>query len=326
MQIALPVAFLVLTPVGAFVGGVMSQIETLMVLALGSALTFVVVLLFGRFFWGMAVSAAAKRTARHTPIEVLDAQAERDKLRAEHALMARKLDLRLEDIKMRMAEQMAEVSRNRNRVQGLVEEIARRDEQLRRKDQENANLEAQIDVHRAELSAAYKTIESQNAEANINEAETTRLQNAFRKVSASMHDKQQAFNDLSDDLRNVASAPVPAMSEVHTQAVLRQRVAEITAITADMKRSNDEAPVVQQLPEVQEPAAPQPNQALSDKIDEAQRLSDDMERELKLLDDMLGLGKTEIAQNPPPAKRQRLSGNVISLAQRIRALQKGMGE
>ena len=304
----------------------MSQIETLMVFALGSALTLVVVLLFGRFFWGLAVSAAAKRTARHTPIEVLDAQAERDKLRAEHALMARKLDLRLEDIKIRMAEQMAEVSRNRNRVQGLVEEIERRDQKLQRKDQENANLEAQLDVHRAELAAAHKTIEAQNAKANIYEAEVTRLQNAFRKVSASMHDKQQAFNDLSDGLRNVATAPVPAMAEIHTQAVLRHRVAEITAITADMKRGNDEAAVVQQPSDVQEPTAPQTSQALSDKIDEAQRLSDDMERELKSLDDMLGLGKLDEAPITRPAKRQRSAGNVISLAQRIRALQKGMGE
>ena len=309
----------------------MSQIETLMVFALGSALTFVVVLLFGRFFWGLAVSAAAKRTARHTPIEVLDAQAERDKLRAEHALMARKLDLRLEDIKIRMAEQMAEVSRNRNRVQGLVEQIERRDEQLQRKDQENANLEAQLEVHRRELSVAHKTIETQNANANIYEAEVTRLQNALRKVSASMHDKQQAFNVLSDDLRNVAAAPVPAMAEIHTQAVLRHRVAEITAITADMKRGNDEAVGVQQPSVVQEYTAPQTSQALSDKIDEAQRLSDDMERELKSLDDMLGLGKLELdksedAQTSRPAKRQRSAGNVISLAQRIRALQKGMGE
>jgi hypothetical protein len=304
----------------------MSQIETLMVFALGSALTFVVVLLFGRFFWGLAVSAAAKRTARYTPIEVLDAQAERDKLRAEHALMARKLDLRLEDIKIRMAEQMAEVSRNRNRVQGLVEEIARRDDQLRRKDMENANLAAQIDVHRAELSSAHKTIASQSADAARNEAEMKRLQNAFRKVSASMRDKQQALNDLSDDLRHAAATPAPAAATIHTDNVLRQRVAEIAAITADMKRGTDEAPAVDDLPVDQELPTTQHTQAISAKIDEAQRMSDDMEQELKSLDDMLGLSKTENEQPIRPSKRQRLGGNVISLAQRIRALQKGMGE
>ena len=55
-------------------------------------------------------------------------------------------------------------------------------------------------------------------------------------------------------------------------------------------------------------------------------MSDDMEQELKSLDDMLGLSKTANEQPVRPSKRQRLGGNVISLAQRIRALQKGMGE
>lgn len=295
-----------------------------MVFALGSALTFVVVLLFGRFFWGMAVSAAAKRKARLVPIEVLDAQAERDKLRAEHALMTRKLDLRLEDIKVRMAEQMAEVSRNRNRVQGLVEEIERKDDSLRRKDQDNALLSAQIEVNRAELSAAHKTIESLNEDASRNESEMARLQQAFRKVSISMRDKQLVMNDLSDNLR-IASVPEPLIATPRTEKVLRQRVAEITAISADMKRHTntvDLVPIVVQSP----PTLPQHTEALAAKINEAQRLSDDMERELKSLDEMLGFNSEASAPTLRQTKQRRLGSNVISLAQRIRALQKGMGD
>jgi len=303
----------------------MSQIETLMVFALGSALTFVVVMLFGRFFWGLAVTAAAKRKARMVPVQVLDAQAERDKLRAEHALMSRKLDLRLEDIKVRMAEQMAEVSRNRNRVQGLVEEIENKDKALARKEQENANLAAQIEVHRAELSAAHKTIAGLNADAQRSETEMSRLQTAFRKVSVNMRDKQLALNELSDDLRAV-TAPKLVEEPQRTEIALRQRVAEISAISADMKRENS-VPLIQTAQALNENAAPHPTHALSAKLDEAQRLSDDMERELKSLDEMLGLDNKQVSPQLRPAKRQsRMGSNVISLAQRIRALQKGMGE
>jgi chromosome segregation ATPase len=309
--------------VGAFVGGVMSQIETFMVFALGSALTFVLVLLFGRFFWGLAVSAAAKRKARMAPIEVLDAQAERDKLRAEHALMARKLDLRLEDIKMRMAEQMAEVSRNRNRVQGLVEEIERRDEILRQKDKDNANLAAQLDVHRAELSAAHKTIEGLNSDARRHETEMTRLQQAFRQMSVTMRDKQQAWHTISGDLRTVSALPTPPTPE-STESVLRKRVAEISAISSDMKREHTQQQVFVD-PLLKDNIVPQHTAALSSKLDEAQRLSDDMERELKSLDVLLGLG-SDPAPQPERRKRARVGSNVISLAQRIRALQRGMGD
>lgn len=307
----------------------MSQIETLLVLALGSALTFVVVLLFGRFFWGLSVSAAAKRKVLLMPVEVLDAQAERDKLRAEHALMARKLDLRLEDIKVRMAEQMAEVSRNRNRVQGLIEDIERKDEIIRRKEQDNANLAAQIELSNAELNAAHKSIESLNADAQRSETEMSRLQNAFRKISVSMRDKQQAWSELSGDLRSATfAAPLPQEMPAHTEQVLRRRVAEITAISADMKRLPN-TPEVSQAAMTPDTNLPQHTEALTAKINEAQRLSDDMERELKTLDEMFGQIKDENYITPQRgAKRQRSAGigNVISLAQRIRALQKGMGE
>ena len=308
--------------VGAFVGGVMSQLETLMVFALGSALTLVVVLLFGRFFWGLAVAAAAKRKARMAPVEVLDAQAERDKLRAEHALMSRKLDLRLEDIKVRMAEQMAEVSRNRNRVQGLVEEIERKDESLRRKEQENVNLAAQVDLHRAELSNAHKTIEALNTDAERHEDELSHLQNAFHKITSSMRDKQQALQEISGDLHNVA-APTPYDMTMRTEIALRNRVAQITAISMDMKEVS-EVPQFQSPPLNSETFESNHSQAFSARLEEAQRLSDDMERELKSLDSLF----TPEDQQPEPSlrNRKRTGGNVISLAQRIRALQKGMGE
>ena len=303
----------------------MSLVEMLMVLALGSALTLVVVLLFGRFFWGLAVAAAARRTLRNAPVEVLDAQAERDKLRAEHALMARKLDLRLEDIKLRMAEQMAEVSRNRNRVRGLTEEIERKDKALTRKEQENANLASQIEVQRAELSVAHKTIEGMNSDAQRNETEKLRLQNAFRKVSVNMRDKQLALDELSENFRGIAT-PAPQEMVAHTEHMLRKRVAEITAISNDMKHATPftiEQPAM--LPDAN--LVPQTPETLASKIDEAQRLSDDMERELKSLDEMLGFDKDQAVQPSRQSKRQsRNAGNVISLAQRIRALQKGMDE
>jgi len=301
----------------------MSQIETLMVFLLGVAVSLVVVMLFGRFFWGLAVSAAAKRKARFAPVEVLDAQAERDKLRAEHALMARKLDLRLEDIKIRMAEQMAEVSRNRNRVQGLIEEIERKDQSLVQKERDIATLTAAVEVHRAELSAAHKTIDGLNADSRRSDAELARLQTAFRKVSVNMRDKQQALNDLSVDLRSaVGPAPIIDM-HTHTENVLRQRVAEITAISTEMKQETPKPLIAEPLAE---PQVAQQTQALSAKIEEAQRLSDDMERELKSLDDMLGFGKEQTMPQERPKRQARMGGNVISLAQRIRALQKGMGE
>ena len=310
----------------------MSQTETLLVLALGSALTFVFFLLFGRVFWGIAVNAGARRNAKQAPVQLLDMQADRDRLRAEHAMMARKLELRVDDIKTRMAEQLAEVSRNRNRVQSLQGDIDARDENIKHKEREIAALNTQIDVLRAELEAAHQTVENLNADTLRRDGEMTSLQDNFRKLGATLREKNTLVGNLNDELRQALAieqsltfAQPHADPKVHAESRLRQRVAELTSISADMAQHQFamNAPTV----EPEEEATPLfsiRNAQLSNKVEEASRLSDQMEDELKALDSMLV--KSSIGTTVAPIKKRGAMSNVISLAQRIRALQLGTGD
>lgn len=310
----------------------MSQTETLLVLALGSALTFVFFLLFGRVFWGMAVNAGARRNAKQAPVQLLDMQADRDRLRAEHAMMARKLELRVDDIKTRMAEQLAEVSRNRNRVQGLQGEIESRDENIKHKEREVTSLNTQIDMLRAELEATQQTVENLNADALRRDGEMTALQDNFRKLGATLRQKNTLVGNLNDELRqalaleqSTTSAFVPEGPTAHSESRLRQRVAELTSISVDMAQHQFDmkAPVLA----LDEDAAPMfsiRNVQLSNKVEEASRLSDQMEEELKALDSMLA--NSTINTNVAPIPKRGAVSNVIALAQRIRALQLGTND
>ena len=305
----------------------MSPTETLMVLALGSALTFVFFLLFGRLFWGMAVNAGARRNAKQAPVQLLDMQADRDRLRAEHAMMARKLELRVDDIKTRMAEQQAEVSRNRNRVQSLQADIELRDEKLKNKDREISALSTQLDVLKAELEATQQTVENLNVDATRRDGEMITLQNGFRQVGANLREKNSLVGNLNNELRqaltpetSAAAPPADPMAQVENR--LRQRVAELTSISADMaEHQNDlNASLTQQ--DVDQDVAPlfSTRQAqLSNKVEEASRLSDQMEHELKNLDSMLA--NSSANTNAAPVKKRGPMSNVVSLAQRLRALQ-----
>ena len=310
----------------------MSQTETLLVLALGSALTFVFFLLFGRVFWGMAVQAGARRNAKQAPVQLLDMQADRDRLRAEHAMMARKLELRVDDIKTRMAEQLAEVSRNRNRVQSLQGEIEIRDENIKHKEREIVALNAQIEMLRAELEATQQTVENLNADALRRDGEMTSLQDNFRKLGATLREKNTLVGNLNDELRQAlaleqSATPtiVPANRAAHAESRLRQRVAELTSISVDMAQHqfDMQAPTV----EPEEDSTPMfsiRNAQLSNKVEEASRLSDQMEHELKALDSMLANGST--SPLVAPIQKRGPVSNVIALAQRIRALQIGTND
>ena len=105
----------------------MSQSETYMLLILGFASAAFLGLIAGRIAWKLAFRLGARQTQRNMPSSMIELQTDRDRLRAEHAMMAKKLELRLGDIKMRMAEQTAEVSRHRNRFEVLKQDVAKRD-------------------------------------------------------------------------------------------------------------------------------------------------------------------------------------------------------
>lgn len=97
----------------------MSQTETILLIVLGFSLATVIGLFMGRLLWTAAVRVGARRMQRQVPSSLIGLQTERDRLRAEYAMLANRLGSRLEEAKLQLAEQTAEVSRHRNRLHDL---------------------------------------------------------------------------------------------------------------------------------------------------------------------------------------------------------------
>ena len=118
----------------------MSQTETLLLVVMGFSLAALIFLFISRFIWSIASRFGARRLQRQTPATVAGLQTERDRLRAEYARLSQKLGDRLETARMQMAEQMAEATRNRNRIEALVAEINIKDVEAVQRIQEIAAL------------------------------------------------------------------------------------------------------------------------------------------------------------------------------------------
>jgi len=108
----------------------MSQTETILLILLGFSLGALIALFFGRFIWNLGLRFGARRMRKQVPSTVAGLQTERDQLRAEFAMLSQRLSARLEEAKLSAAEQMAEVTRHRNRVDMLVAEQAEKDRSL----------------------------------------------------------------------------------------------------------------------------------------------------------------------------------------------------
>ena len=306
----------------------MSQTETLMLVALGFVLALLLALLFGRGMWNVAIALGARRNAKNIPVQMLELQADRDRLRAEHAMMARKLELRLEDIKARMTEQMAEVSRSRNRVQSLIQQLETSEATLTVRDREVAALNSQVEAHRADLEAGASTL-SQLTASNIGkDLEITKLTQSVSQLTLNLREKNGMVGRLNEELQSSlrinSMPPVIAQDPDKGELRIKRRIAELSSISAQMIDHQDgnvqnlNTPLMNMTQEV----ALNHQAILSDKVADAEREAEAMTLELEALDSMLDRKPPPIYPAPTPIKPSA-KANIISLTQRIKALQGG---
>ncbi len=291
----------------------MSQFETTMLVVLGFAIATFLALIAGRLAWKLALKLGARRAQRNIPATVVDLQSDRDRLRAEQAILSRKIEVRLDEMKMKLAEQSAEVTRNRNRVETLMQQNAEYEGQLAQRDQEIAMLRDMVAKLETDVSDRALLADDLQSSLNVKDQEIAGLQKGFLER---------------------LDAPEPSLSAVDTEqpSRLERRVKKLTARKEEppkrKKSARDDASVNandfsnmvvvkpaggQALEVKQLPAAPIEPAAVATQL----------ESELKRMDE---------AWDPPQAGAEstdakddsQKSGvtNVISLAQRIKALQR----
>ncbi len=97
----------------------MSQTETILLILLGFSLASLLALFTLRLVWAAAVRVGVRRMQRQVPSSLAELQAERTRLLAEKAEISQRLGSELAAARLQLAEQMAEVSRHRNRLLAL---------------------------------------------------------------------------------------------------------------------------------------------------------------------------------------------------------------
>jgi DNA repair exonuclease SbcCD ATPase subunit len=312
-------------------GGFMSLTETLMLVALGFALALLMVLLFGRGFWAIATSFGAARKVKNIPVQMLELQADRDRLRAEHAIMSRKLELRLEEIKGRMTAQMAEVSRSRNRVQTLVEQLESSEATVATRDREVAELMAQVQAYTSEIETTKDTLNTFTLDNDQKNREITKLTQSVLQLTTSLREANSlAANSVEDSKSRLrartAAIAQPLKPEIQEADIvegrMKKRISQLTSISMEMDETqqtglqNSHKPVVETTPYESD----QIEAELEYKFDDAEREADSLDEQLKAIDEALEQKRGSLYTPATPVKSSA-KANIISLAQRIRSLQ-----
>ncbi len=108
----------------------MSQTETLLLVALGFAFALVLAMIFGFGIWSAANRWASYKRKREVPTTILDMVAERDGLRAQNAMTARRLEFQLDEARAQAAEKTAQVTRHRNRAIVMSKDLIAKDAEI----------------------------------------------------------------------------------------------------------------------------------------------------------------------------------------------------
>ena len=188
----------------------MSGTETILLIVLGFSLASLIALFMGRMMWTAAVKVGARRMQRQVPSSLIGLQTERDRLRAEYAMLAQRMGSRLEEAKLRLAEATAEVSRHRNRIQQM----------------ENNQPELRA------LRGRVKELERALADAKS-------IEDGLRQGLAAQED---AIRKKRGHDGHKFNEPAPAPRSEDPELRLRQRIDKLNELARSVRPEGDESP------------------------------------------------------------------------------------
>jgi chromosome segregation ATPase len=119
-------------------------IENIMYFALGLLVASLVALAVLPAVWRRAVRLTKKRIEAATPITMAEFRADKDQLRAEFALSTRRLEMNVEALRRRLAEQLSDINRKRSEVGAIRGEREAQLQQVRELEEREAELRRRI--------------------------------------------------------------------------------------------------------------------------------------------------------------------------------------
>jgi chromosome segregation ATPase len=222
----------------------MSATETTLLILLGFSLASLIALFMGRMLWTTGVKVGASRMQRQVPSTLVGLQTERDRLRAEYAMLAQRLGAKLEEAKLRQAENLAEVSRHRNRIQHVESSESTRQAELRA------------------VQSQVKELERGLAEAKAS-AEELREALATKEAALQKLRKKKGYEGYK------VTESAPEKSAMDPELRLRDRIEKLSAMAKPRTPDEDDLPM---------------GDPIAERLAEAEHQTSTLEADLKTLE------------------------------------------
>lgn len=214
------------------------MIQSALIFALGFLVAALLALLLAPVLWRRAQWLMRHRLEAVVPMTLDEVRADRDALRAEHAVAMRRLEIENNEIRAIDAEHLMEISRGREALKARAATIASREATIAELEDTISRLSRQIRTREKELSALEVSHRVASREVVQKRERIARLTEALAKAEADVAER-------SDSLRAHETAEAARSDELNDArrevGTLRQREASLSGALADAQTELREA-------------------------------------------------------------------------------------
>lgn len=126
------------------------MVQSILFFALGFLCAGFLALMVAPAIWRRAIALTRKRVEASIPMTLVEIQADKDRIRAEHAMSTRRLEISVKTLREKVAEQLVEINRGHEALKGLaverkdkkqaLSELQAKGEELRQREEQSQRL------------------------------------------------------------------------------------------------------------------------------------------------------------------------------------------
>ena len=214
------------------------MIEPIMYLAIG----FLVSMLFGLMIVPLvhnrAVRLTTKRMEAATPLSMAEIQADKDQLRAEFAMSARRLEMSVEQLKNKTTSQLAELGKKTDAINRMKVELGEKNATIFQLEAREKAVKEQLRATEEEFSAKTDSLRSAEQALRDRQADLSKLNADFNDRSVMAESRQVELVAVRTQIEELKSRVTDAEKEYSTtQARLTQERSDSASVSRDLSEA-----------------------------------------------------------------------------------------
>lgn len=224
-------------------------IENIMYFALGLLVAGLLALIVMPAVWQRAVRLTKRRIEAATPITMAEFRADKDQLRAEFALSTRRLEMNVETLRKRLAEQLGDVNQKRSDLGALKAERDKHLSIVRELEERETELRARILTLEKEGADLAQRLRMRDRELETRGQEIESLRSSIRGglASATTIDGFELSGDAADDIERLTTAL--AIERKRSSFLEDQAYSLIARLETSDRRSSETSAAIAQMRE-----------------------------------------------------------------------------